>query len=622
MTWWGREDSAYGSVGSESESDAGPLELSRPGSVQHGLPRRGAAGPGSGGEATTGSLKQHWDRLSRFKFVYLAVALLETLATGGVIFGWVPLQFLLRSEQWYGPNCKIGGNGGGGGGGGEGLQVVASQGFVCEHAELRLVLLYALSVAVFSLAIAPANYAIEHFGPRFSVCSGSLLASIGAMLVAYGGHMESSLLYTMYGMVLLSTGGPFIVFSFMHLSHLFSDGKWVVMLLNLCLDGSCLVFLVFVLLHSDFSVGFHSLFFYYSFIPLFVCVSGLWLWPSRALLSFEEQQKMSGRDDDLDNSFLFKMRGEDAPPREDTPLLGDSLGSADLRDTYGVTAFDEGEDVLQSSYGLGEHGRHSPDDTVVGIDESLRYYSLRSQMRSTPFVAVCLFFVAQTLQLNFFLATVKNQIDALYVIEEGSASHSAAAAAKLLHEETFTRARDEATDAAMWKFALVFPLVSMLALPVLQSAFHRSRTLYEPSLAVVALGGGFCALNVMHVQSLPLLFVTFAVLRTSTFAFVSGYIAKVFGYDTFPQLWAVCFGLAGVCTLGIAPMVEVSYDYLGGDLRYAYAGLAATNALCLALPGYLFYVSRAERASDDEEENVLVYNTSFLADETINPATL
>jgi MFS family permease len=161
---------------------------------------------------------------SKKKYVLLVSAAVSAFLTGGIIFGFPALQIVYKQEGVYSWLCNPGAT-------------------PCAKQNSALTEIFVVSSTVFGMAVYPDGWILDAFGPRTASCFGALLFSTGSALLAFSSHSFEAY---MTGFVMIAFAGPAIVFSSMHLSNLFPGSEnSVITLLNVMLDASAVVFVIF-----------------------------------------------------------------------------------------------------------------------------------------------------------------------------------------------------------------------------------------------------------------------------------------------------------------------------------------------------------------------------------------
>ena len=129
--------------------------------------------------------------------ILVIASLICCIGTAGVIFGFASLKPVLQAAGVYKDLCQ------------EGEES-------CPEQNVRLSLMFTVASSATNIAALIIGFVLDHFGPKVSMISGSLLFGLacGSMLISSEYHVD---LYII-GYTLFALGGPFIFLSTLHLS--------------------------------------------------------------------------------------------------------------------------------------------------------------------------------------------------------------------------------------------------------------------------------------------------------------------------------------------------------------------------------------------------------------------
>jgi len=222
---------------------------------------------GNGGESTSllhANSQTPENYSTAYRLFIITLAILVSLLTSGVIFGWPPLLLVLQSEGIYADSCPV------------------DEPDRCPEQIEKLNLIFVLASTFFSCCVLPLGVFLDWAGPRLSCALGSVLFLAGTILFAFSSNEFDAFIY---GYILIGVSGPPIVFSFLHLSNLFPRQKgMIITLFNVALDASSLDFFLLELLNESFGITHREFFLGYAVIPVLILVT-IWLWPSRSYLA-------------------------------------------------------------------------------------------------------------------------------------------------------------------------------------------------------------------------------------------------------------------------------------------------------------------------------------------------
>ncbi|KAK3272424.1 hypothetical protein CYMTET_19278 [Cymbomonas tetramitiformis] len=182
------------------------------------------------------------------RWLVLVVAYSHTLLTAGVVFGWAALENILDKER-----------------------LTISQRNLC----------FTLGGNANYLSNLIFGPVLDSYGARGCNALASLVMLSGSLVVAFADVTSNDTAYAASicaGFTLLGLGGPGIQIPTLRVASLFPEFTELIGSLNASLfDASCVVFLLFQILHSSFHISFRMLFIGYSATIVLICVSSLLL---------------------------------------------------------------------------------------------------------------------------------------------------------------------------------------------------------------------------------------------------------------------------------------------------------------------------------------------------------
>jgi hypothetical protein len=203
------------------------------------------------------------------KYMLIFCASFGSLLAGGVIFGFSALQSVFEREGLYSGLC--GAN--------------ASLTAMCIPQTAKIDNIFVVASGAFGIFVWPNGWLLDRFGPRFACCFGGIIYTVGAVLVMISCPQNGVLPETdfhLVGLSLISIAGPAVVFSAMHLSNVF-PGKEnsIITLLNVMLDGSSVVFVVFEQLNYTYKLDSYTFFQFLAGVGVFIFLTSLVLNPDK-----------------------------------------------------------------------------------------------------------------------------------------------------------------------------------------------------------------------------------------------------------------------------------------------------------------------------------------------------
>jgi len=449
-------------------------------------------------------------------------AALISLLTSGLIFGWPPLLLLLNKDGVYSELC-------------------ADPNAECPEREGRLTAIYTAGSSCFALTVWPMGAVMDYMGPRFSATLGSGLMLAATLLISISDSQGFDAF--LLGFILMSIGGPAIVFSFFHMGSLFPRNKGTIMaLFNVMLDASSLVFPLFALISDVTGATYHEIFFYFSVVPLIVFISGFLLWPNRIYDEYPAQP-------------------------EESPLLKKKNKATSEKDKTST----EKEKALEKEKSFTEP---EPDITAYAFGTRVSA-SYLEQTCSQVFIIAAVFTMFNLLRVNFYIGTVEYQV--------ANISEN--------HAKYWTQT-----------FGFVLPIGGLISTPIVGWLLDRQSLWFNVlslHLAGVAFGVLIC---LSSVEAMVAAFVIFAFFRAYLFSCMAHFVTDVFGFDNFGKLWGTIFTLSGILNFGIVPMTMVVHNYLAGSYIWVNVICVMICGALFAFPVYLFSHRGEDRLWKPQDE--------------------
>ena len=141
-----------------------------------------------------------------------ALACLQCLTAGAILFGWNALETVLRADGVFANLCGETGDAGAVGG--------------CSAQSVRLALLYTVGVGVQTAFSFPAGAILDHFGPRRTSATAAVLFGLGCMFLSLAseGASKPSLFFPAVICFAICASG--LIFSVIHISSLLQMCTW------------------------------------------------------------------------------------------------------------------------------------------------------------------------------------------------------------------------------------------------------------------------------------------------------------------------------------------------------------------------------------------------------------
>ncbi|KAJ3035941.1 hypothetical protein HDV00_003288 [Rhizophlyctis rosea] len=429
--------------------------------------------------------------------VQVIAAVLYCLVAAGIIFGYAAIKPVLKHEGAYRQDCSTS----------------RPSGIDFETCvELRLNLMFTTAAVATNVAALPVGAILDRYGPRVCGVIGSVLLTVGALLMAYQKEVTFDAL--LFGYVFLALGGPFTFISSFQLSNAFPRHSGLVLaLLTGAFDASSALFLIYRV-HYESTGGSFTLknfFLSYLVVPVLILLLQLFFLPAQSYKTVGE---------------LIEEANKSVVDEETALLVGQRRAS--VVSTLGV-------DVVEK-----QAKKEEKKNEISGVWGVMHQHTAWDQIKSPWFTLICLFTVIQMLRINFFVATIRPQYEFIL--------HSPQKAAQI---NTF--------------FDLALPLGGIFSIPFIGLILDHTSTVTVLT-ALVTTATLIGALGIIPELWAAYIGITLFVLyRPFYYTAVSDYAAKVFGFTTFGTVYGTI-----ICLSGILNFAQSGLDFLfqrtfGGD---------------------------------------------------------
>lgn len=433
----------------------------------------------------------------------------------GIVFGYAALKPVLKSEGAYQHLCSPPDHRG-------------PDPDTCV--EIHLNFMFTVAAVASNLAALPIGSILDNFGPRVCGTLGSLLIAAGSLVMAFAPHLRFD--GYLCGYLLLALGGPAVFISSFQLSNAFpAHSGFILALLTGAFDASSSVFFGYRLVYerTGGAVGIRQFFLGYLVVPAFILVLNIFLLPAQSYKTVGELVT----DADAEETADIARANEDAEMDEHTSLL-----SRDS-DRLGPVA-SEVHDLLGSTHADAQTEREDRKNDKSGVWGAMHGASAGRQICSAWFILISLFTILQMTRINYFIATIRPQYEALL--------RSRAKAALV----------NNVFDAAL-------PFGGLLAVPFIGLLLDNTRSATALSVLVATA----TAIGILGIiPSLTAAYANialFVIYRPFYYAAVSDLCAKIFGFRTFGTVYGALISLSGAFGF-----TQYGLDYLfhvtfGGD---------------------------------------------------------
>jgi MFS family permease len=440
-----------------------------------------------------------WKRL-----LQISVTVVYCLFAAGVVFGYAALKPVLKDEGAY--------------------QDVCGASDTCV--EIHLNLMFTVAAVATNVAALPIGAILDHYGPRVCGVLGAFFLTIGALVMSFAQEMPID--GFLLGYLFLALGGPFIYISSFQLSNAFPKQSGLVLaLLTGAFDSSSALFLIYRIIYekSGGSYGHHRFFLVYLAVPAVILVLQFTVLPKQSYKTvgemIEEIEHPAG-----DPGTFASVEAADDQVDEQTALLRDEQRE------HHENVVHEIEELLGTTGADDQADREEAKNERSGVWGVMHNNTALEQIRSPWFVLICLFTVVQMTRINYFVATIRPQYEAIF--------HSESKAAEI---NNF--------------FDLALPLGGIISIPFIGIVLdHTSTVAVLSTLVTVA-----TLIGVLGV--LPYTWAAYAniclfvLYRPFYYTAVSDYSAKVFGFRTFGTVYGTI-----ICLSGLLNFSQSGLDYL------------------------------------------------------------
>ena len=403
----------------------------------------------------------------------------------------------------------------------------------------------------------PVGTVLDRYGPRVSGIIGSILLTIGALLMAFATQLPFDAYIP--GYLFLALGGPFVFISSFQLSNTFPQRSGLILaLLTGAFDSSSAIFLFYRLMYSASRGSFtpQKFFLVYLIVPIFIIVVQIFIMPANSYKTVGElitQVEERTEETDPDSEHMARWRQHrESVVSETTTLLGKSATKQQTEE--------EQKKQISGVWGA-LHGR------------------LAMQQIMTPwFILVALFTVIQMTRINYFVATVWTQYE--YMLHSGDL-------AELINHV----------------FDVALPVGGVLSIPFIGLVLDNTSTPFTLGLLV------FVATAIGVLGVLPFMWaaygniILFVLYRPLYYTAVSDYAAKVFGFQTFGKVYGLIICLAGLLNFSQSGLDAMTHKVFHRDpLPVNILLLVIALAVGVALVGYVYHQSKHLKRDALEEE--------------------
>lgn len=249
----------------------------------------------------------------------------------------------------------------------------------------------------------PVGTILDRFGPRICGIIGSVSLSIGALFLSFASQLPFD--GYILGYLFLALGGPFIFISSFQLSNTFPQYSGLILaLLTGAFDTSSAIFLFYRLIYeaSDSSFTPKKFFLIYLIVPVFILIVQLFVMPATSYKTVAEL--VNTAEDEINNAH---DSDEDVDDEDEINQLREA------RRFRRESIISEVTELLGTKDGRDQAKKEEVKIKASGVWGALHGRSAFEQVKSPWFVLITLFTVIQMTRINYFVATIRTQMNYL-----------------------------------------------------------------------------------------------------------------------------------------------------------------------------------------------------------------
>ncbi|KAI8624689.1 FMP42 protein [Xylariaceae sp. FL1651] len=469
------------------------------------------------------------------RILQIICAVVSCFFAAGVVFGYAAIKPVLKKEGAY--------------------QDLCDRSDTCI--EIRLNLMFTVAAVATNVAALPVGAILDHYGPRVCGILGAMFITIGAVFMAFAMRMPFD--GFLPGYLFLALGGPFTYISSFQLSNAFPQRSGLILaLLTGAFDASSALFLLYRIIYQSTggTFGVEKFFLTYLLVPAMIIVMQLTVLPGHSYKTVGEmivdiEAPTSG--DPFDSSAVEV----DDQVDEETALLREAQ-CREQREHNQIIAH-EIEELLGTETADKQARREEETNSRSGVWGVMHNQTASQQIRSPWFVLICLFTIVQMTRINYFVATIRPQYNAILGSPE-----------KAIEINYF--------------FDLALPLGGIISIPFIGGILdHTSTVAVLSTLVTVA-----TAIGILGV--LPYTWAAYAnvclfvLYRPFYYTAVSDYSAKVFGFRTFGTVYGTIICLSGLLNFSQSGLDYLFHKTFHGDpvpVNLILLGLGLVIGICL-----------------------------------------
>ncbi|KAJ9142188.1 Major facilitator superfamily transporter [Pleurostoma richardsiae] len=469
-----------------------------------------------------------WKRL-----LQIAATVVYCLFAAGIIFGYAALKPVLKKEGAYRETCSVSND---------------DPDSINTCVEIRLNFMFTVAAVSTNVAALPIGAILDHYGPRVCGLLGSCFLTAGALFMVFENQLPFDGLIC--GYFFLALGGPFTYISSFQLSNAFPRHSGLILaLLTGSFDASSALFLVYriVFEKTNGSLGHRRFFTYYLVVPVVIVLVQIFLLPKQSYKTVGEL--IEEIEEPISDVEPYDQVDEH------TALLREE------RREQRASIVSNIEELLGSAQADKQMKKEERKNEISGVWGVMHNNTALEQIFSPWFILICLFTVIQMTRINYFVATIRPQYEAIFHSHE-----------KAVEINNF--------------FDMALPLGGLISIPFIGLFLdHTSTVAVLTTLVTVATIIGVFGI-IPHMWSAYINVCLFVLYRPFYYTSVSDYSAKVFGFRTFGKVYGTIICLSGLFNFSQSGLDFLFHEVFGGNpvpvnLILLAAGLAVGVALVL-----------------------------------------
>ncbi|KAK2010563.1 FMP42 protein [Colletotrichum eremochloae] len=488
------------------------------------------------------------------RILQVVVAVFYCLLAAGVAFGFAALKPVLKREGAYEDVCSAD-------------DPDSAPDDTCV--EIHLNLMFTCAAVGTNIAALPVGALLDHAGPRVCGLMGAFFLVVGSLLMAYAKNLPFD--GFLIGYLALALGGPFTYISSFQLSNAFPKHSGLILaLLTGAFDASSALFLVYRLIYQETEGTFgHEKFFkIYLIVPIFITIAQFALMPKQSYKTVGELVELQEE--------TAAVNDADPEPYDDQIDENTALLQEERRQRETVVA--DIEQLLGTQRTDKQNRSEEEKNETSGVWGVMHNRTALQQIASPWFILICMFTVIQMLRINYFVATVRAQYEAIF----GDYN-------KAVEINNF--------------FDVALPVGGILSIPFIGVLLdHTSTVTVLAALVTIATTIGVLGI-INNMWAAYIQVCLFVLYRPFYYTAVSDYSAKVFGFETFGTVYGTIICLSGLFNFMQSGLDVLFHQTFGGNpVPVNVILLSAGFAVGVMLVGYVAVKARRLKRKMLEQE--------------------